>query len=228
VYGPDTHLTCGAGHVFNWRIPDMDGQPIAAIGLELAAERRADGAVYLDYLTWDGAPDVALGRPRRGGTMWRQAWVDGIDQHEPHGAESYRLVQNEGVGLLIQGRREWTDYRVGATLTPHLAAAVGIGARVQGMRRYYALLLGDDGVARLIKALDGDTVLAETPLAWDLDRPYELSLQVDGMRLHAAVNGHALFDVEDTDHPLTGGGVALICRGGCVSSEAVTVRPVTP
>ncbi len=85
--------------------------------------------VYLDYLAWDGAPSVALGRPRQGGMMWRRAWVDGIDQYESRWAEPYRLIQNEGVGLLIQGAREWTDYRVGATLTPRLAVAAGIGAR---------------------------------------------------------------------------------------------------
>ena len=227
VCGPDTHLTPGSGHAFEWRIPGTDGQPIAAIGLELDATRRADGTIYLDYLTWDGAPDVTLGRPRQGGTMWRRAWVDGIDQYESRWAEPYRLVQNEGVGLLIQGTREWTDYRVSATLTPHLAVAAGIGARVQGMRRYYALLLGDDGMARLIKALDGDTALAKTPLVWDLERPYELSLQVEGRRLRAAIDGRELFDVEDLDRPLIGGGAALICREGCVSSGAVTVRPPT-
>jgi len=227
VCGPDTHLTPGSGHAFEWRIPGTDGQPIAAIGLELDATRRADGTIYLDYLTWDGAPDVTLGRPRQGGTMWRRAWVDGIDQYESRWTEPYRLVQNEGVGLLIQGTREWTDYRVSATLTPHLAVAAGIGARVQGMRRYYALLLGDDGMARLMKALDGDTALAETPLVWDLERPYELSLQVEGRRLRAAIDGRELFDVEDLDRPLIGGGAALICREGCVSSGAVTVRPPT-
>ena len=107
-----------------------------------------------------------------------------------------------------------------------MAASVGIDARVQGMRRYYALLLSSDGVARLVKALDGDTVLAETPLAWVLDRPYELGLQVAGTRLRATIDGRAIFDVEDTDRALNGGGVALICVEGCVSSEAVTVRPL--
>ena len=47
-----------------------------------------------------------------------------------------------------------------------MAKAAGIAARVQGLRRYYALLLCDDGKARLIKALDGDTVLAEAEFPW--------------------------------------------------------------
>jgi len=226
VRGPETAFAPGMGHDIAWRVPSTGGQPIAAIGLELEAARRVDGAVYLDYLTWDGTPDVVLGRPADGGTMWRRAWVDGVDQYDRWYAEPYRLVQNEGTGLLIQGTREWTDYDVTATLTPHMVVAAGLGVRVQGMRRYYALMLGDDGIARLIKALDGDTVLAQTPFAWALDHPYALRLQVTGTRLRAAIDGQPLFDVEDTERPLAGGGVALLCREGCVSSDAVVVRPV--
>ena len=193
--------------------------------MELSAAYRADGSVYLDYLTWDGAPDVVLTRPAAGGTMWRRAWVDGVDQYEARWPEPYRLVQNHGTGLLIQGTRAWTDYRASAGLTLHLAAAAGLGARVQGMRRYYALLLCDDGTARLIKALDGDTVLAQAAFPWTVERTYALSLQVVGIHIQAWIDDRLLFDVQDTDRPFSGGGVALICREGCMSSDAVTVHP---
>jgi hypothetical protein len=137
-------------------------------------------------------------------------------------------MQNRGTGLLIQGTREWTDYRVSATIAPHMVKAAGLGARVQGMRRYYALLLCHDGTARLVKALDGETVLDETSFAWTCGGPYELSVQVVGTHLRAAVDGAVLFDVEDADRPLTGGGVALICQEGRMSTDAVTVRPAAP
>ena len=58
--------------------------------------------------------------------MWRRAWVDGVDQYGHWWPEAYRLVQNRGTGLLIQGAREWANYRVSAAITPHLAAACGI------------------------------------------------------------------------------------------------------
>ena len=54
---------------------------------------------------------------------------------------------------------------------------------------------------------------------------YALSLQAVGTHLRAVVDGAVLFDVEDTDRPLTGGGVALICQEGRMSTDAVTVRP---
>jgi hypothetical protein len=226
IYGPETSLEPGAEHQFEWRIEATGGAPIAEIGLESGVAQWADGSVYLDYLTWKGAPDVLLTRPAHGGSMWQRAWVDGVDQFHSRPDEPYRLVQNHGTGLLIQGTREWSDYRVSATITPHLLEAGGIGARVQGMRRYYGLLLYREGVARLVKALDGERVLAETDFPWELEESHLLNLQVVGQRVEGSADGRLLFSVEDTERPLTGGGVALICAEGCMSCGAIRVEPV--
>ena len=225
TYGPEATLEPGASHEFKWRIGDTGGTPIAEIGAEISSMQRADGTVYLDYLTWDGTPDVVLTRPAGGGTMWRRAWVDGVDDYSTWSPEAYRLVQNHGTGLLIQGTREWTDYRVSADVTPHLVTSAGVGARVQGLRRYYALLLCSDGKVRLVKALDGDTVLAEADFPWELDGTYDLSLEVVGSRLRAWIDGVQFFEVDDTDRPLAGGAVALVCEEGRTATETVTVRP---
>ena len=225
TYGPGAVLKPGADHEFEWRIGDTGGAPIAEIGVEISSAQRAEGTVYLDYLTWDGAPDVVLTRPAIGGTMWRRAWVDGVDQYEPWWPEPYRLIQNQGTGLLIQGTREWTDYRVSADVTPHMVKAAGIAARVQGMRRYYALLLCSEGKARLVKALDGNRVLAETDFLWEFGETHDLSLEVVGTHLRARIDGQRLFEVADTDRPLISGGVALLCEEGRTATEAVTVQP---
>ncbi|HLV81081.1 MAG TPA: hypothetical protein VKT32_12405, partial [Chthonomonadaceae bacterium] len=223
LYGPEAELAPGVTHELAWRVPDTEGYPIAEIGIELTAIARADGAVYLDYLTWDGAPEVAL-RRTDGGTMWRRAWVNGVDMFESW-AEPYRLIQNEGIGLLIHGAREWTDYRVSATITPHLARSAGIAARVQGMRRYVALLLCNDDTARLVRVLDGHSVLAETAFSWDLDTAYALSLQVKGSALQGWIDGKLFFDLPDADQPLTGGAVALVCEEGRIAADTVRIQP---
>jgi hypothetical protein len=231
AHGPAAVLEPGAAHEFEWRIGATGGAPtgtlgpIAEIGVEVSSERRADGTVYLDCLTWDGAPDVVLGRPSTGGTMWRRAWVNGVDEYNPRYPETYRLVQNAGTGLLMQGTREWTDYRVSADVTPHMVKAAGIAARVQGLRRYYALLLCKDDKVRLVKALDGDAVLAETDFSWAFDETHELSIEVAGTHLRAWIDGEPLFDVDDADCPLTAGGIALVCAEGRTATDAVTVRP---
>jgi hypothetical protein len=125
----------------------------------------------------------------------------------------------------MQGTREWTDYEVSADVTPHMVTCAGIAARVQGMRRYYALLLCRPGKARLVKALDGDAVLAEADYAWQFGETHDLALEVLGSRLRAWIDGEQLFEVEDTDRPLTGGAVALICEEGRTASQAVKVQP---
>ena len=225
-YGPETVLKPGSANAFEWRVGDAGGQPIARVGVEVTAESAASGSVYLDYLAWSGSPEATLTRPAEGGTMWRRAWVNGVDRYDEHGPEPYRLIQNSGTGLLIQGTREWTDYEVSAPVRPHMVVSAGIGARVQGMRRYYALLLTRGDKARLVKALDGDVVLAETGFPWHFDVTYELRLEVQGNRLRASIDGEEIFDVRDGDRPLTEGAVALVCEEGRMESEVVRVRPL--
>jgi hypothetical protein len=158
--------------------------------------------------------------------MWRRAWVNGVDRFDEHSPEPYRLVQNSGTGLLVQGTRGWTDYEVSAPVRPHMVASAGVGARVQGMRRYYALLLVRGGRARLVKALDGVAVLAEADFPWDLGVTYDLRLEVRGRRLRAGIDGEEIFDVEDRDRPLMDGAVALVCEEGRAESEVIRVRPL--
>ncbi len=171
VFGPITELPPNdekalMWQTLSWQIPDVGGQPIFEVGLQLTSEKRADATVYMDSLTWDGTPNFTLTRPQ--GKMARQQWVNGVDQYEESGT-SFRIIQNTATGLLIHGTRDWTDYTVSAAITPHLINSGGLAARVQGMKRYYALLLCADDTVRLVKALDGGTVLAQSHFPLDLD-----------------------------------------------------------
>jgi ADP-ribosylglycohydrolase len=230
--GEVVELAPGDHHAFTWQLPDTGGAPIAQVGVEIHSEQRANGVAYLDYLTWEGAPNViftrtagdsAVGRFATTARMWRRAWVNGVDQYEIRWPEPFRLAQNEGRGLLIQGGREWTDYEVASTVILHMVKNGGIAARVQGMRRYYALLLGDDGKARLIKALDGDRTLAEIDHPWECGASKEFRLCATGDRIQAWIDGQPIFDMSDEDHPLDGGGVAFVVEEGRIMSEAMVV-----
>ena len=160
--------------------------------------------------------------------MWRRAWVNGLDDRSHRWPEPYRLIKNYGTGLLMQGTREWTDYRVSADVTPHMVTSTGIAARVQGMRRYYALLLCNDGKARLVKALHDVSVLAEADFAWEFGETHDLSLEVVGTRLRAWIDGQQVFNVADTDQPLASGAVALVCEEGRTATQVVRVEPAAP
>jgi ADP-ribosylglycohydrolase len=226
VRGPEVVLAPGGVQFLEWRVPDSGGMPIAAVGVEARSDTHASGTLYLDYLTWDGTPEVTFQRPAVAGEMWRHAWVDGVDQADHRWPESFRLAQNEGRGLLITGTRAWTDYTVVATIRPHLVKNAGIAARVQGMRRFYALLLGVDGKVRLVKALDGDTTLAETPFDWQFGGDYDLRLTVQGESIVGFVDGREVVRAVDKDRPLLGGGIALVIEEGRMSTEAVRVGAV--
>ena len=224
-YGPDAALLPGEHNELEWTISDAVGGPIAEIGVEIRSDQRADGTAYLDYLTWEGTPELTLTRSTDGSTMWRRAWVDAVDEFSPRGPESFRLVQNSGIGLLIHGTREWTDYRVSADVTPHMVESAGIAVRVQGLRRYYALLLSKDGRARLVKVLDGETVLAEEEFAWTFGNTYELTMEAKGNSLRGWIDGRLIFEEYDASRTLNSGAIALVCKEGRTATHIVSVHP---
>jgi len=94
---------------------------------------------------------------------------------------------------------------------------------VQGLKRYYALLLRQGGTLQVIKMREGETVLAETPVAWTYDTAYELRLRVRGTHIHAWLNGELCLEAHDS--ALTHGGVALVCEEGRIVTDAVVVHP---
>ncbi len=128
--------------------------------------------------------------------------------------------------MLAQGTRDWRDYEVAATVTPLLAEAWGLAARVQGRERYYALMFdrGDGGRVRLVRRRHDETVLAEQPFAWSLDQAYALSLHVEGKTIRASIDGRVVLDAED--EALTGGAVALLVDTGSIATQEVRVTPV--
>ena len=243
TYGSDAvELPPGGGAELAWTVPATGNQPIAAVGVEVVSNGRP-GVAYLDHLTWDGTPDVTLTRPAtnndadamangarpssRAGAMWRRAWVDATDRFDARWPEPFRLVQNRGTGLLIQGTRDWRDYAVDADVTPHLADAVGLAARVHGLRRYYAVELVDRDVVRLVRMAGECTVLAAAPFAWSFGETYRLRLEVDGDRISAAVDDLEISSIDPAGR-LDCGSVALLITQGRTATTAVRVHPINP
>jgi ADP-ribosylglycohydrolase len=238
IYAPLQKLRAGQIKKMRWQLPDTAGQPIAQIGLELRGAARREtrlkggetGSVYLDYVAWDGVPNVVFKRPQESSSAWRQAWVSGVDHYDPWWPEAYRILQDEGTGLLMTGTREWTDYAAETTLTPHLCARFGLVVRCQGMRRFYGLLFVADGQegqrVQLVKALDGEIVLAQAALPWEFGKAYALRVQVRGNRLHAFVDGKLVLQAADTQRPLQDGGIALLVSDGRVATDEVRVGEV--
>lgn len=226
LIGPQTKLQEGESFVFEWRIPDLGGAPVAQVGLELSSSARSDGILVLDWLTWEGTPSVIFKRPSHNGSMWARAWVNAADYCDQWWPEAFRLVQDHGTGMVIQGSRDWQDYQVKAVITPHMVTSFGLAVRVQGLERYYELQLDPAGKARLVKALDGVKVLAEKDLEVNCGSPYELHMAVKGVHIDAFINGKRVFEIDDMDRPLNNGGIALVCEEGRIGCDSVSINPL--
>jgi len=227
VPGAGYNLNPGESKKIQWKIPKLGGAPIAEVGIEINSESNISGTAYLDYLTWRGEPDVELSRPYDSGNMWRRAWVNAVDRYDWTWEEpNYRLIQNVDRGFLFYGTHDWKNYKVSADVTPHLASKVGIAARVQGMKRYYALLITQDGKGVLVKNIDEEIVLGEVDIVWALGHTYDLALEVCENRIRGWINGNEAISATDISNDLECGGIALVCEQGRTGTNKVTIAPV--
>jgi ADP-ribosylglycohydrolase len=219
-YGTSECFPPGSIKNLEWRLPDTGADPIAEIGVEISSETGSHGVIYMDYLTWTGEPDIAYGRGEKG-KMHRMAWVDGLDHFETW--DGFRICQDRGRGMASHGARDWRNYTVDILLTPHLAKATGVAARVQGMTRYYALLFTNDGKLRLVRYLNKEKILAEKDYPLNPDTTRLLSLTVDGNLLAGRVDGETILQAEDSS--LTCGAIGLLMEEGRADIEKVRVYP---
>ncbi|MCW8129320.1 MAG: ADP-ribosylglycohydrolase family protein [Planctomycetota bacterium] len=224
--GPAVKLAAGAHADLSWKVPSTGGQPICETGVEIFSGSRADGCAYLDYLTWDGAPQTVLGRPEAGG-FWQKAWVNAADRLWFGDAKwPYHLAQDEGVGMAIHGTREWSDYSAQAVVRPHLAETAGLAVCVQGLKRYYALVVTRGNKLQLVKEQYGRRVLGQKNFKWTFDQEIDLRLETRGGTLTAYVNGRKALSAKDTRAPFVTGAVGLLCEVGRLDAGAVTVKPL--
>lgn len=239
VYGTDDKLELkkspafvilgpGEERTLSWTInDDMNYQPIQRLGISISASQgHVSGRIDMSYLRWSGTPQLTLRRPVDAGKahFWRRAWVNGVSHMQRWGSSSFVLAQNDNTpGLLAYGTREWCDLRVEARgCMTSLAAEVGLAVRVQGLRRYYALVLQRDGRVSIVKARDGvRTALCTVNCPWILDKAYTLVVEVDGPRITASVQG--LVNLEASDSDYDNGGIGLVVTDGAFTVDEVQV-----
>ncbi|MDA0745828.1 MAG: ADP-ribosylglycohydrolase family protein [bacterium] len=226
-HGPLRTLEPRQHATLEWWVPDTNGLPILRTGLSITSNRTTSGTLYLDSLTWSGAPTCNLSGPAIAALGKPLGWTDGVDTIRLSATgQSTRLelIQNEGRGLLLTGAQDWTDYHFSATVSVHMAAEAGIAIRAGGMKRFYALLLCPDHKIRLLKCRDSDTVLGETNFSWEPDAPYRLSLTAKGDYLTAKIDETSLFTLQDTDLPH--GAIALVNTVGRSAFSEVHIEGI--
>ena len=226
VGGPATTLGPGQFGELSWTLPDCASQPIAEVGLLVTAVGPdASGRILLDRMGWSGVPELVLRPPDEGGDFWRRAWVNSADNFTGK-AGRIRISRDQGEGLIIQGTRQWTDYRVDAGMTVHLGGYAGLAARVNGLRRFYAARLCRDGQFQILRVRDDErTVLAATGFPWCPDEPVPLSMTLRGNRISASAGGTVLTADDDSDAGFAAGAIGLLVADGAVSVDRIRVSP---
>jgi ADP-ribosylglycohydrolase len=221
--GPLLTLTPGVARDFRWQIEELNGAPIAQFGLELSSKSLKSGRLYIDYIDWSGTPTTSFRRPDASGKMWLRSWIDAFDNVGTRWPSAFHLSQNRGTGLFIQGSRDWQDYSARAAIASDPAKSFGLAARVQGLTRYYALILGPGQVLRLMRNYDSLEVLAEVPYDWSWSRGYHFDLKVTGTTLVGSINGTELIRYNDSNSRLLNGGIALVCEEGLIMTDEVGI-----
>ena len=157
--------------------------------------------------------------------MSARAWAKSLDRFE-HERDRYDyLCHNEGVGLLTQGTMQWQDYRVECRLTPKMAVSAGVAIRVQGTRRYYAVLFTEPGQIRIEKALDGRRTLAQTSFPWEAFQDYEVEVEVKENTIRVWIDGRLTLSAVDPSQPLVGGAFGFVVESGCLGAGTPKVVP---
>lgn len=224
-YGDPQPLRPGGGITLTMTLPDSHGQPIAEVGVALAAA--SAGRVLVDTLRWDGAPHLTLRKPTGNSDFWWRAWVNGADLLSRHYPDRFRIASEREEGLLIHGTREWRDYRIQGDLTLHLGEYGGLAFRFQGMRRYYAARITRDEKFQLVRVRDATcSVLAETPLAGVFEREIAFDIRLQGRRIVASVDNIQLSVTDEDAGAFTDGGCGLLVFAGAISTAALHLSPI--
>ena len=208
-----------------WILPDTQGQPIAEIGLALTGTgKRSDGRLFIDYLKWDGAPDLTLKRPAGDCDFWRMAWVNGASFFSKRFPSAFRIAQNRGEGIIIHGTRQWTDYKASGEVMMHLGNYGGLAVRAQGLRRYYGARVTRDGRMQIVKVRDDDTrVLAETAFKTEFEKNIAMKVTARGSRITFEADGVSLTAEDSANDAYQDGGVGLLVHEGALSSNEIRI-----
>ena len=219
--GEERPLAEGRGAEVELRLPPGESFVVESVGLEVLGSPGAEGWVGLDRLNAEGAPCVRYVAEGEGSAC-RQQWVLACDALHLWG--SFRPVQNRGRGYAITGTREWTDYRVSASVVRRLSDGLGFAVRWQGMRRHL-LAWWENGQASIRAVWDGaETVLASVPLEWPIDESAEVAVTVLGNRLRAAWGNTAL-EADLPDCAPADGGIAMVVESGSGVWGPILVEP---
>lgn len=112
------------------------------------------------------------------------------------------------------GNVNWTNYELSCCLTPKKGQWHSVLFRVQGAMRNYAVSLEADNRLVLKKRYEKDSILCEVPFAWEVDREYRITIEVNENCMKVLVDGREFIEYEDQERPILNGGIGFGNGGG--------------
>ncbi|KAL3432367.1 ADP-ribosylation/Crystallin J1 [Aspergillus tetrazonus] len=228
--GPSINTLSGSLQSLSWTIPDeTDGRPLQRVGLciQSTGTGPVKGTIWLDSLRWYGSPRLVLRRPStQPGQAWHLSWINNVSKIHPDiSSHSLVLSQSYGEGFAMYGARDWTNYGILVPkLKVNMGALVGVSVRVQGLNRYYALLLIEGCRVVLVKARDEQRItLASVALDWSVDGEYDFALEADGTSIRGRVQG---VEITASDDQYSEGGIGLVVTEGAICVDSIEISPL--
>ena len=217
-----------------WKIPSTEGNPITQVGFSIESDEANSGSLILNYLTFTGEPNCKFSKPKHIGKhkrgvkfsnakMWKASWVDALDKWDS-GERTFRVCKDRGRGMLITGTDLWKNYKVTSDIAIQRVKTGGLAARVQGLNRYYGLVISASNKLQLIKVINEPKVLKEIDFDLEYYKDYKLSLKVEDNKLSGYLDNKVVLEFTDSSDFLENGAMGLIVEDGTMVTDEVIVE----
>ena len=217
-----------------WKIPSTEGNPITQVGFSIESDEANSGSLILNYLTFTGEPNCKFSKPKHIGKhkrgikfsnakMWKASWVDALDKWDS-GERTFRVCKDRGRGMLITGTDLWKNYKVTSDIAIQRVKTGGLAARVQGLNRYYGLVINASNKLQLIKVINEPKVLKEIDFDLEYYKDYKLSLKVEDNKLSGYLDNKVVLEFADSSDVLENGAMGLIVEDGTMVTDEVIVE----
>ena len=154
--------------------------------------------------------------------MWKSSWVNAVDKWEV-GARTFRITKDSGRGIIITGNEAWKNYTVSADIAVQRLNTGGLAVRVQGLNRYYGLVINSSNKLQLIKVINEVNVLKEIDFNLEYFKNYKLSLKIKDNVLSAYLENKLVLAYEDKNNLLDSGAMGLIVEDGTLVTDEIVV-----
>lgn len=207
-------------------VPDLDGWPVADLGIEVQGADGIRGRLVVDHIRVDGRPRLRFSYPLpRTDKNLVLGWIQDVNEVRArfHAEEPayMNIIRSTGRGHLVSGNRDWADYRFTARVKRNLVADCGLVVRWQGLQRYLAVA-GDGARLRLFSRDHIDTTLMDVPFPWAPGEDHRFDITVAGADVRVIVDGVELLHGKDTH--LQRGGFGFLCDSGVTGFREVNAE----